>query len=77
MLILFKPWRNVLDLKIVEETWLESFIKFETLLESDSPMRTFIRNVDYLKIAEKEVEDYVISKNTSFKNVYKELKMIL
>ena len=36
MLILFKPWRTIYDLLTTNESWLESFIKFEISLKPKS-----------------------------------------
>ena len=66
MLILFKPWRTVNDIRNTDETWLEAFIKFERCQDSQSLVRKYMQNIDYLKIAEKEAEEDIISKKTTF-----------
>jgi len=63
MLILFKPCRNIKDLKCSEESLLESFIKFEEKLNEDSDVSNIINNINYLKKAETNVEEEVIKKN--------------
>ena len=66
-MLLFKPCRTVNDIRNTDEIWLETFIKFECCQDSQSMVRKYMQNIDYLKISEKEAEEDIVSKKTSFK----------
>jgi hypothetical protein len=73
MLLLFKPWRNSNDIKSPEDTWLESFIKFEHSLEEDSDVSKIINNINYLNKAQTNVKADNIKKKTTSNVINKEL----
>ncbi len=73
MLMLFKPWRISNDIKSPEDTWLESFIKFEHSLDEDSDVSKIINNINYLNKAQTNVKEDIIKKKTTSNVINKEL----